>query len=277
MIKNAKSLMDKARNLAQKYNITTNEVLQNYMFERILERLSISKYRNNFILKGGLLLSSIMGIDIRTTMDMDTCIKGIALTDEELYQVLNEILSIDVGDNVKFEIKNSNPIREEDDYGGLRYNIVALFDNIRVNLSIDIATGDLITPREIEYDYKMMFEDRNLKIITYNIETIIAEKFQTIISRSILNSRMKDYYDLYYFATYKWNDIDINTLKTAIDTTFKHRNSQEYLEKFKVIAEIEKSDFVKDLWTNYAKKHIYAENIKFKDIINAIEVIKNYI
>lgn len=128
MIKNSKSLMDKARNLAQKCNITTNEVLQNYMFKRILERLSISKYRNNFILKGGLLLSSIMGIDIRTTMDMDTCIKGIILTDEELYQVLNEILSIDVWDNVKFEIKNSNPIRKEDDYGGLRYNIVAVFD-----------------------------------------------------------------------------------------------------------------------------------------------------
>ena len=274
MIKNAKSLMDKSRNLAQKCNITTNEVLQNYMFERILERLSISKYKNNFILKGGLLLSSIMGIDIRTTMDMDTCIKGIILTDDELYQVLNEILSIDVGDNVKFEIKNSKPIREEDDYGGLRYNIVALFDNIRVNLSIDIATGDLITPKEIEYTYKMMFEERNLKLMTYNIETIIAEKFQTIISRSILNSRMKDYYDLYYLLKNK--EFSNKNLKEAINKTFSKRDTEiESVDN--VISEIEKSDFVKELWVNYAKKHVYAENINFKDIINVVKVIKNYI
>ena len=265
MIKNAKSLMDKSRNLAQKCNITTNEVLQNYMFERILERLSISKYKNNFILKGGLLLSSIMGIDIRTTMDMDTCIKGITLTDDELYQVLNEILSIDVGDNVKFEIKNSKPIREEDDYGGLRYNIVALFDNIRVNLNIDIATGDLITPKEIEYTYKMMFEERNLKLMTYNIETIIAEKFQTIISRSILNSRMKDYYDLYYLLKNK--EFSNKNLKEAINKTFSKRDTEiESVDN--VISEIEKSDFVKELWANYSKKHIYAENIKFEQIIN---------
>lgn len=274
MIKNAKSLMDKSRNLAQKCNITINEVLQNYMFERILERLSISKYKNNFILKGGLLLSSIMGIDIRTTMDMDTCIKGITLTDDELYQVLNEILSIDVGDNIKFEIKNSKPIREEDDYGGLRYNIIALFDNIRVNLSIDIATGDLITPKEIEYTYKMMFEERNLKLMTYNIETIIAEKFQTIISRSILNSRMKDYYDLYYLLKNK--EFSNKNLKEAINKTFSKRDTEiESVDN--VISEIEKSDFVKELWVNYAKKHVYAENINFKDIINVVKVIKNYI
>ena len=270
MIKNAKSLMDKSRNLAQKCNITTNEVLQNYMFERILERLSISKYKNNFILKGGLLLSSIMGIDIRTTMDMDTCIKGIILTDDELYQVLNEILSIDVGDNVKFEIKNSKPIREEDDYGGLRYNIVALFDNIRVNLNIDIATGDLITPKEIEYTYKMMFEERNLKLMTYNIETIIAEKFQTIISRSILNSRMKDYYDLYYLLKNK--EFSNENLKEAINKTFSKRDTEiESVDN--VISEIEKSDFVKELWANYAKKHNYAANIKFEQIINNIRNI----
>lgn len=273
MIKNAKSLMDKARNLAQKYNITTNEVLQNYMFERILERLSISKYKNNFILKGGLLLSSIMGIDVRTTMDMDTCIKGIVLTDEELYQVLNEILNIDIGDSVKFEIKNSNPIREEDDYGGLRYNIVALFDNIRVNLSIDIATGDLITPREIEYDYKIMFEDRNLKIITYNIETIIAEKYQTLIARGVLNSRMKDYYDLYYLLTYKSFSEEI--LNQAIKNSFKKRDT-DIETRDKVLNAIKSSEFVKDLWISYSKKHQYAKNIVFEEIIKTIKKIEIY-
>jgi predicted nucleotidyltransferase component of viral defense system len=274
MIKNAKSLMDKSRNLAVSCNITANEVLQNYMFERILERLSISKYKNNFILKGGLLLSSIMGIDTRTTMDMDTCIKGINLTDGQLYEVLQEILNIDVGDNVSFEIKNSKPIREEDTYGGLRYNIVAKFDNIRVDLSIDIATGDLITPREIEYDYKMMFEDRNLKIMTYNIESIIAEKFQTVIARGILNSRMKDYYDLYYLITYK--EFSKEHLKNAIMRTFEKRDTD--IESInKVISEIEKSEFVKDLWTSYSQKYQYARNIKFEEVISSINDINKIV
>ena len=274
MIKNAKSLMDKSRNLAAKYNITANEVLQNYMFERILERLSVSKYKNNFILKGGLLLSSIMGIETRTTMDMDTCIKGINLTEEQLYEVLNEILNIDINDGVKFEIKNSNPIREEDDYGGLKYNLVAKFDNVRVNLSIDIATGDLITPKEIEYDYKMMFKNRSLKIMTYNIESIIAEKFQTVISRGILNSRMKDYYDLYYLMKYK--DFSKENLKNAIENTFCKRNT-DIQSINKVIREIEKSEFLKDLWKRYSEKYQYAKNIKFEEIISSIYKIEKII
>lgn len=274
MIKNAKSLMDKSRNLAASCNITANEVLQNYMFERILERLSISKYKNNFILKGGLLLSSIMGIDTRTTMDMDTCIKGIDLTDEQLYEVLQEILNIDVGDNVSFEIKNSKPIREEDTYGGLRYNLVAKFDNIKVDLSIDIATGDLITPREIEYNYKMMFEDRNLKIMTYNIESIIAEKFQTVIDRGILNSRMKDYYDLYYLITYK--EFSKENLKNAIIKTFNKRDTD--IEKIDdVISEIKNSEFIEEMWRNYSIHYKYSNDIKFEQVINVIETIKELI
>lgn len=274
MIKNAKSLIDKSRNLATTYNITINEVLQNYMFERILERVSISKYKYNFILKGGLLLSSIMGIDTRTTMDMDTCIKGINLTDEQLYKVLKEILDIDVGDNVSFEIKNSEPIREEDNYGGLRYNIIAKFDNIKVILSIDIATGDLITPCEIEYDYKMIFEDRCLKIMTYNIESIIAEKFQTVISRGILNSRMKDYYDLYYLLTYK--EISKKNLKNAVIRTFEKRET-DINDIDRVLAETKTSDFIKGLWMTYSKQHTYADNIEFEQVINVIQKIKEII
>lgn len=274
MIKNAKSLMDKSRNLATTCNITTNEVLQNFMFERILERLSVSKYKNNFILKGGLLLSSIMGIDTRTTMDMDTCIKGIDLTDEQLYEVLIEILSIDIEDGVIFEIKNSKAIREEDTYGGLRYNIVAKFDNIRVDLSIDIATGDLITPHEIEYDYKMMFEDRNLKIMAYNIESIIAEKFQTVIARGILNSRMKDYYDLYYLVTYK--EFSKQHIKDAIIRTFNKRETE--IEKIdNTILEIKQSDFIKERWTSYSKQYTYSRNIDFEDVFDVIQKISQFV
>lgn len=274
MIKNAKSLMDKSRNLAASCRITVNEVLQNFMFERILERLSISKYKNNFILKGGLLLSSIMGIDTRTTMDMDTCIKGIDLTDEQLYEVLNEILNIDIEDGVIFEIKNSRPIREEDTYGGLRYNIVAKFDNVRVDLSIDIATGDLITPHEIEYDYKMMFEDRKLKIMAYNIESIIAEKFQTVIARGILNSRMKDYYDLYYLVTYK--EFSKQHIKEAVIRTFCKRETE--IEKIdNTVLEIKHSDFIKERWINYSKQYTYSLDIEFEDVISVIENIRELI
>ena len=271
MIKNSKSLMDKAKNIANRSNITVNEVLQNYMFERILERLSISKYKYNFILKGGLLLSSIMGIDTRTTMDMDTCIKGIELTDEELYKVLTEILSINIDDNVTFTIKNFKPIREEDTYGGLKYNLIATFDGIKVNLSIDIATGDVITPREIEYDYKMLFEDRTLQLITYPIETIIAEKYQTVIERGILNSRMKDYYDLYYLLSKKLYNND--TLKEAIKKTFSKRNTDINIINQRM-QEIEESDFLKDLWNNYANKHLYSKNLKYEDLIHTIKKIK---
>lgn len=274
MIKNARSLIDKSRNLSLKCNITVNEVLQNYMFERILERLSVSKYKNNFILKGGLLLSSIMGIDTRTTMDMDTCIKGIDLTDEQLYEILQEILNIDVEDNVTFKIKNSKPIREEDTYGGLRYNITAKFDNISVDLSIDMATGDVIIPSEIEYDYKMMFEDRNLKIMTYNIESIIAEKFQTVIDRGILNSRMKDYYDLYYLITYK--EFSKEYLKEAIIKTFNNRDTD--INKIpKILFEIKNSEFVREMWNNYAIHYNYSNNINFEEIIKVMEKINELI
>ena len=274
MIKNAKSLIDKSKNKAEQNNITVNEVLQNYMFERILERLSISEYKNNFILKGGVLLSSIMGIDTRTTMDMDTCLKGINLTEEQLYKVLKNILDTDVKDGVTFEIKNSKPIREDDEYGGLKYNILAKFDNIKVNLSIDIATGDVITPGEIEYNYKMMFEDKALKIMTYNIESIIAEKFQTIISRNVLNSRMKDFYDLYYLIKYKTFSKD--DLRLAIEKTFDKRNTDIKLINSN-ISVIQESDLLQDLWKTYSQKHKYTKDIKFEDIIETIKKISKLI
>lgn len=274
MIKNAKSLIDKSKNKAVQNNITVNEVLQNYMFERILERLSISEYKNNFILKGGVLLSSIMGIDTRTTMDMDTCLKGINLTEEQLYKVLKNILDTDVKDGVTFEIKNSKPIREDDEYGGLKYNILAKFDNIKVNLSIDIATGDVITPGEIEYNYKMMFEDKALKIMTYNIESIIAEKFQTIISRNVLNSRMKDFYDLYYLI--KYSTFSKDDLRLAIENTFDKRNTDIKLINSN-ISVIQESDLLQDLWKTYSQKHKYTKDIKFEDIIETIKKISKLI
>lgn len=176
MIKNAKSLKDQAKNIAKENNISIQQVLQNYMFERILERLSKSKYKENFIIKGGLLLSSIMGINLRTTMDIDTNVTGINLEKEELLNILNEIFNIDIGDNVSFKIEKIEDIKQEEYYGGYKFKITGIYENIKIKFHIDISTGDVITPRAIEYKYKKLFDNSYIDILSYNQETIIAEK-----------------------------------------------------------------------------------------------------
>ena len=203
MIKNAKSLKDKARNIANENAISIQQVLQNYMFERVLERLSKSEYKENFIIKGGLLLSSIMGINLRTTMDIDTNITGINLDKEKLLEILNGVLNMDIGDNVTFKIEKVEEIKQEEYYGGYQFKIIATYENIKVQFHMDVSTGDVITPRAIEYKYKKLFDNSYIDILSYNRETIIAEKLQSILERKITNSRMKDYYDLYFFVNYR--------------------------------------------------------------------------
>lgn len=274
MISNVASLKDKSRNIAKESNITIQEVMQNYMFERILERISISKYKDNFILKGGLLLSSIMGIDTRTTMDMDTSIKGLNLKLNEIKGVLEDIFAIDINDNVMFEIAGTEDIRKEDFYGGYRFKIIGYFENLKIPLAIDISTGDIITPRALIYKYKLLFEDRKINLMAYNNETIIAEKFQTIVDRGIGNSRMKDYYDIYYFLNHKWKEIDKSLLRKAIYNTFKNRDSLDKLEELsKTVSEISDNAFLNILWDRYRSMHIYAKGIEFKNIILLIKMM----
>jgi predicted nucleotidyltransferase component of viral defense system len=226
VINNVQSLKDKARNIAKLNNLTIQEVLQNYMFECFLDRLSKSKYKHNFIIKGGLLLSSIMGINLRTTMDIDTNITGIDFKRAEIEKILIEILNIDVNDNVFMSIEKVEDIKENDEYGGFKFKILSMYSNLKIPFHIDVSTGDIITPRAIEYKYKKILEDEYIDIITYNKETIIAEKLQTILNRKISNSRMKDFYDIYYFTTYKWNEIDKEILNKSIKTTFEKRDSR---------------------------------------------------
>lgn len=238
MIKNIQSLMDKSKNFAKDNGLSVQEVLQNYMFERFLERLSKSEYNEKFIIKGRIF--------------------------------------IDIDDNVTFEIDKNKPIKEDNEYGGYRFKVIAKLSNLRIPFSIDISTWDLITPRAIEYNYKTILEDENISLYTYNYETIVAEKLETVLKRNTANSRMKDYYDLYYFATYRWNDIDISTLKNAIAITFENRNSHEYLEKFKtIISNILEDESLIARWDKYRKEHEYAKNIKFEDTISAVEKIYN--
>lgn len=219
-----------------------------------------------------MLLSSIMGIDLRTTMDMDTTIVGIDMNQEELKRILMEILSIDVDDNVRFEYISTSKIKDEDLYGGFRFKINAYLNKLRANLQIDVATGDIITPRAIEYKYKCLFDDKYLDLITYNLETVLAEKFNSVISIGVLNSRMKDYYDIYYLLTRKSNKIDKKILKQAIINTFDHQKTDIHSikERFEQIRENSKID---EQWRNYSKKHHYTINISKDDLMNEIEKI----
>lgn len=278
MIKNRDSLKAKASNLSKKTNIPNKYLIQNFMFEALLKRISKSKYKDKFIIKGGLLLSSIFGVNLRSTMDLDTTIKGLSLDRETITKVINEIISIDLDDNVKLEIENIKDIREEELYSGFEVNLKAEFDGLKTNLMIDITTGDVITYKEVEFKYNTLFDNETINIMTYNYETIIAEKFESIISRNIDNTRMKDYYDLYMFVNLKWNDINKDTLRKAIINTSKARETLNYIENASKYIELISDDSrLKSLWNSYQNNYEYAKDIEFGDTINAIKVINEII
>lgn len=278
MIKNKDSLKAKVYNLAKQTNIPNKYLIQNFMFETLLKRISKSKYKDKFIIKGGLLLSSIFGVNLRSTMDLDTTIKGLPLNRETITKVINEIISIDVEDNIKLEIENVKDIREEELYSGFEVNLKAEFDGLKTNLMIDITTGDVITYKEVEFKYSTIFDNETINIMTYNYETIIAEKFESIISRNIDNTRMKDYYDLYMFVNLKWNDINKDTLRNAIFNTSKARETLDYIDNASKYIELINDDSrLKSLWNSYQNNYEYAKEIEFVDAINAIKVISEII
>lgn len=278
MIKNRDSLKAKASNLSKKTNIPNKYLIQNFMFEALLKRISKSKYKDKFIIKGGLLLSSIFGVNLRSTMDLDTTIKGLPLDRETITKVINEIISIDLDDNVKLEIENIKDIREEELYSGFEVNLKAEFDGLKTNLMIDITTGDVITYKEVEFKYNTIFDNEIINIMTYNYETIIAEKFESIISRNIDNTRMKDYYDLYMFVNLKWNDINKDTLRKAIINTSKARETLDYIDNANKYIELISDDSrLNLLWNSYQNNYEYAKDIEFEDTINAIKVISEIV
>ena len=238
----------------------------------------MSIYKDKFIIKGGLLLSSIFGVNLRSTMDLDTTIKGLLLNRETITKVINEIINIDVKDNVKFEIENIKDIREEELYSGFEVNLKAEFEGLKTNLMIDITTGDVIIYKEVEFKYNTLFDNETINIMTYNYETIVAEKFESIISRNIDNTRMKDYYDLYMFVNLKWNYINKDTLRKAIINTAKARGSLDYIDEANKYIELISDDSrLKSLWNSYQNNYEYAKGIKFVETINAIKIISEII
>lgn len=247
---------------------------QLFYFERILERISKSSYRGKIILKGGLLLTSIIGDDERTTKDMDATLKGIPLTKNEVEKVFNEILNMDIDDEVLFKIISIKDIRLEDEYGGFRLNILSKLDNNKTYVTVELTTGDVITPREIKYNYNSIFEDKKIPIMSYTIETILAEKFQTVVNRGLLNTRLKDFYDIYILVNTKMSELSKENLINAIKNTFKRRKTNLDIDQInEIINDLISDNNMNSLWENAVSKNSYAKNIRFEDTIDAIKQI----
>lgn len=270
----AENLKIKIKTKAHENNLEPQDIMQMYFFERLLYRISVSKYKNNFILKGGLLLSAIFGDERRTTQDMDAMIKGLPLDIKELENIINEIININCEDGISFQIKNTKEIRLIDKYGGLKVNLIGFKEHLQVPLSIDITVGDPITPRELEFKYKCMFDDSYISIMAFNKETIIAEKFETFITDNIMNTRAKDFYDLYVLLTRFYDEINKDTLVKAIKNTFKRRETNFDVEKIvKTFDLIKDSEKLRKNFKNYKNKKSYVENIDYDDVMNSINLI----
>lgn len=271
---NGEKLKNKIKKRAKEIGAQPQELMQMYFFERLLYRISISRYKFNFILKGGLLLSAIIGDERRTTSDMDTMIKGIDIESDELLKIIQEIINIETDDNISFEIEKAKDIRIDDIYGGVNVKLIAKKDGLIVPLFIDITTKDPITPREIEFKYKSLFDDTYIKIMAFNKETIIAEKFETLIKDTETNTRAKDFYDLYIIIKDYWNDLDKTNLIKAIQNTCNRRDSlyilDEIEERFDFIKE---SNILQNEWNKYKIAHLYAKDIEYADIMKNVNLI----
>ena len=271
---NGEKLKNKIKKSAKEIRALPQELMLMYFFERLLYRISISRYKFNFILKGGLLLSAIIGDERRTTSDMDTMIKGIDIESDELLRIIQEIINIETDDNISFEIEKAKDIRIDDIYGGVNVKLIAKKDGLIVPLFIDITTKDPITPREIEFKYKSLFDDTYIKIMAFNKETIIAEKFETLIKDTETNTRAKDFYDLYILIKDYWNDLDKTNLIKAIQNTCKRRDSlyilDEIEERFDFIKE---SNILQNEWNKYKIAHLYAKDIEYADIMKNVNFI----
>ena len=269
---------DKLKNIIYKKAHGNSDISQKlyqlFYFERILERISISNYRGQIILKGGLLLTSIIGDDERTTKDMDATLKGIPLTKNDVEKVFNEILNIDIDDGVSFQIISIKDIRLEDEYGGFRLNILSKLDNNKTYITVELTTGDVITPKEMKYNYNSIFENKKIPIMSYTLETVLAEKFQTIVTRGLFNTRLKDFYDVYILIKTKMNELSKDNLIKAIKNTFERRETNFDIEQFnEVINDLIDENNMNNLWNEYVSKNSYAKGIKFNDTINSIKMI----
>lgn len=276
--KNPMQLKALIKKKAAEKNISAQLVMQNYMLERLLERISLSKYKYNFILKGGFLISAIVGLDTRATMDLDTTIKGFTLTHESIREIFREICTVEIADDVQFELVDISDIRKGGDYPGIRVALKANYPPISLPLTVDVTAGDAITPREIEYTFSLLFDDRTISIFAYNLETVLAEKIETMLSRSIANTRPRDFYDIHILYALRGAECNAKTLRQALERTVGKRGSRKVLEVYPdIIAEIRASEQFRSFWKKYQRDFDYAKDISFDDACNTVQCIMDSI
>lgn len=266
----AMSLKAKIRNIAKSKNIPAQVILQNYMFERFLNRLSVSAYKEKFVLKGGMLVAALVGLDNRATMDLDTTLKNLSLTPESIENALNEIFEIDLKDDVMFKLKGVSPIREDDIYGGYRVALDAIYETIITPMTIDVSTGDVITPNAVKFNFTGIFDDElKFELWAYNIETVLAEKVETILRRNVFNTRPRDFYDTYILITTQ--EFDKKLFAEALEKTIEHRGTRNQINDYMdTLAIIENSKDLRRMWSNYQKQFAYAKDISFEDTCKSV-------
>lgn len=273
MIKTSRQLKDKVRNMARGDSAKAQLLIRNYGMERFLERVSLSEHRDNFILKGGMLVSAMVGLENRATMDIDTSIRNIPLDTIAAKAMVEEIIAVPVDDNIRFEINDFGTIMDDAEYSGVRISLNAFLDATRIPLKIDISTGDAITPAAVNYQYKLMFEERYITLWAYNLETVLAEKIETVLSRSVLNTRLRDFYDLYVLQD-TGLEIDKATLAAALTATARKRGSEQVLVLYeRTLDEIRISPLMREQWERYQGKNNYAAGIVWDDVISDIRAL----
>lgn len=273
MIKTSRQLKDKVRNMARGDSAKAQLLIRNYGMERFLERVSLSEHRDNFILKGGMLVSAMVGLENRATMDIDTSIRNMPLDTIAAKAMVEEIIAVPVDDNIRFEINDFGTIMDDAEYSGVRISLNAFLDATRIPLKIDISTGDAITPAAVIYQYKLMFEERYITLWAYNLETVLAEKIETVLSRSVLNTRLRDFYDLYVLQD-TGLEIDKATLAAALTATARKRGSEQALALYeRTLDEIRISPLMREQWERYQGKNNYAESIVWDDVISDIRAL----
>ena len=271
MIKTARQLKDLIRNLSREKSADAQLLMRNYMMERFLERISLSEYRDKFILKGGMLVAAMVGLDARSTMDLDATVKGANVNVEDIENLISAIVSVPIDDGVKFQLKSISEIMDEAEYPGIRVSMTTTFDGVVTPLKIDISTGDAITPREVRYSFKLMLENRSIDIWAYNLETVLAEKLETIITRTTTNTRMRDFYDIYILDQLHGNTLNRQTLHDALLATAKKRGTERHLaEAVDVLNEVESSPVMQKLWESYRRKFSYAADLEWSIIMGAV-------
>ena len=276
MITTARQLKDLVRNLSKKKSADAQILMQNYMMERFLERISLSEYKNQFILKGGMLVAAMVGLDARATMDLDATIKGTNVSVEDVEMIISQIISIPLDDGVSFRIKRISEIMEEADYPGVRVSMETKFDGVITPLKIDISTGDIITPREIKYNFNLMLENRTIEVWAYNLETVLAEKLETVISRNVTNTRMRDFYDIYILQKLYGEQLSKDVLWDALVATAKKRETLEQIETEdidEVFDEIQSSSVMENLWKAYQRNYSYSADIPWHTIMKSIRTL----